>query len=105
MTVAITYATEIAVGGDPERVELHHEGMWEHLMQQKAVHTFFKSLEQDYLARSIRSLHEIQLYCTCCMPETYDGKMICCNVWFHYCCSDLLYSKNPARWIACDQDD
>ena len=101
---AIAYATELAAGGDPERVQFHQERMREHLVHcltRQHFLPFPKSVKHNSLHRPNRPVQEIMLYCTCRMPEAYDEKMICCdscNSWFHFSCIDLHYSKNPAIW-------
>ena len=63
---AIAYATELAAGGDPERVQFHQERMREllvHCLTSQHFLPFPESVMHNSLHQPNRSVQEIMLYC------------------------------------------
>lgn len=100
---AIAFAVHLLLGDKLEEAEFNQSQMRQHqilftCLKERRFLPFPKKGKSGY-----RSCHfpyqEIELYCTCLMPETYRDKMIeCeqCGLWFHTDC--LSMSSIPEHW-------
>ena len=105
---AIAFAVHAALGDNLEGIEFDQPKMRAHLLQcfRKKVLLRFPTVKKC----SGRSKHfpyrEIELFCTCLMPDTYGDMVQCdkCKLWYHINCVGLLtLPGNTEQWncISC----
>ena len=96
---AIAYALEVCLNRRPEFANFNQPLMRQHLIKclnEKHFEPFPKHESTATLPRPSHFVKHIKLYCLCNMPETFDDRMICCDVcneWFH--CSCVLPHDDP----------
>ena len=105
---AIAYATEICLGRKPDEAQFDQNLMRQHLkkiLNEKNFKRFPMSKHGVIIPRPSCCVKNIELYCICHMPESFDVKMIACddcNNWYHFSC--VLYSDSePETWKCLDK--
>ena len=100
---AITFAYHSAQGDNVSRLEFDQPRMRQHLLdcfQSEELKPFPMTTAKPQKRRSKHIF--IHLHCTIClMPDSYDVKMIECDVcakWFHFKCVGLK-RKRLKRWV------
>ena len=92
---AIAFAVHLLLGDRVEIVEFDQSQMRQHLLKclkDRKFSPFPTKKKCGYRSRHV-PLREIELFCTCLMPETYREEMIeceTCEQWFHTDCVGLL---------------
>ena len=93
---AIAFAVHAALGESVEKLEFDQAQMRDHLIKcfTKKKMLPFPTLKKCRPWNNFFPGREIELYCVCLMPDTYDDNMIQCDnctKWFHLKCMDLSY--------------
>ena len=101
---AVAFALHAALGNDLQNIVFDQMRMRSHLLacfEKKKLTSFpnekRKAREEKYL---YFPMQEIELYCTCLMPETYGDMVQCdaCEKWYHLRCVGLL-EPPQVDWI------
>jgi len=98
---AIAFAVHLLLGEKLEEVEFDQSQMRQHLLicfKERRFSAFPTKQKSGSRSRHF-PYREIELYCTCLMPETYRESMIeCegCELWFHTDCVGV--SCVPEHW-------
>ena len=91
--LSIAYAYDICSGKDPCKVVYDHLSIRSHLAKCLEAGKFscFPVLRERE-SKDVKHIQEIQLYCTCRLPEEEDvdkAKCVSCGMWFHRHCVDI----------------
>ena len=89
---AIAFAVHLALGDDVSKLNFDQAQMRHHLLkcfQKKEMMPFPQSKKGDH--NNYFPGREIELFCSCQMPETYDDMIQCdtCEDWYHLKCVGL----------------
>ena len=102
---AIAFALHAALGDNVEELEFDQSKMRDHI--QKCFGKKYLDPFSTTSKKSKRSNHfpvrEIELFCTCEMPQTYDDMVECeqCDNWFHLSCVGLSNAPNNSETWLC----
>ena len=108
---AIAYCYELCSGLDPCKAKLDCKMVREHLSLclQNHCMSWFPVLGERRAASKVKSTQEVDLHCSCHMPEgkgeqfaECDG----CNKWFHQHCQDIpnevFNDTQDVHWLCSD---
>ena len=96
---AIAFATDLAHGNDPVKVQYDQQSMRQHLYScldaGKLVPFPHRSRFSRGLKTCSREFSVVMLYCVCKLPECYDDMVECddCCFWYHYSCVNFDQSS------------
>ena len=102
---AIAFALHAALGDNVEELEFDQSKMRDHI--QKCFGKKYLDPFPTTSKKSKRSNHfpvrEIEFFCTCEMPQTYDDMVECeqCDNWFHLSCVGLPNAPNNSETWLC----
>ena len=109
---AIAFALHTALGHDLETVLFTQSEMRSHLIKcfhrkylEPFPHKKVKSIPKEYLGDFHFFCTQLELFCYCMMPETFDDMVECeeCEAWYHLKCVHL--KEPPAKddhWLCVD---
>ena len=85
---AIAFATALAFGKNPEDYYFDQDALRPHLIKcfESGKMEFFPYTRASRNVRKVKATANIQVFCSCCMPETSGTKWIQCSQcaeWFH----------------------
>ena len=104
---AIAFAVHLLLDDRVEIVEFDQSQMRQHLLKclkDRKFSPFPTKKKCGYRSRHV-PFREIELFCTCLMPETYREEMIeceTCEQWFHTDCVGLLPDYSVAEHWYCN---
>ena len=93
--LALALACDLASGNDPSEIAYCQSGMRQHLIRCLENEHFEPFPRQDRLqktpSKNQRVNCDIDLFCSCSMPECYDNMIECdlCLEWYHMGCVEL----------------
>ena len=93
----IAFAVHLALGDDAARLNFDQSKMRQHLL--KCFQS--KTMIQTKAGPGYQTYMEIELFCTCQMPETYDDMVRCdtCGDWYHLKCVGLqVFPAEGEQW-------
>ena len=106
---AIDFQLHVALGDDPEQQVFEQPLMRSHLFRcflQKKLEPFphraVSTLPIHLSIGPIFSYKQIELFCTCLMPETFDDMVACdqCEQWYHLKCVGLSVApQDSVAWL------
>ena len=102
---AAAFAFHAASGDSLRRIQFDQSRMRSHQIrcfEEQKLEQFPFSSCPDHLNRARLAHRVIHLFCICRMPETFDTKMVACDVcekWFHYKCVGLKKRARLTTWV------
>lgn len=100
---AVSFATDLCHGLDPTAVTYSQKDMRQHLLHCLESHKFSPFPRAGYSVKiSTRAIKTIQVYCSCKLPESFDVKMVECELcmqWFHYKCVGITDTCRTDNWL------
>ena len=91
---AVSIAHDLCAGFDPGNVKYDHKNIRSHLatcLEDTSFHRF-PILTNKRKNEGIKTSQNIELYCTCRLPEGDDEEWVACETcgkWFHKHCADI----------------
>ena len=104
--LSIAYAYNICSGKDPCKVAYDHLSIRSHLAKCLEAGKFSRfPVLRERESKDVKHVQEIQLYCTCHLPEEEDVDMAeceSCGMWFHRHCVDIpkkVFTTPDIQWV------
>ena len=98
---AIAFAVHLALGDDAAGLNFDQSKMRQHLLKcfQRKTMMPFPQTKAGPRYQTYFPHMEIELFCTCQMPETYDDMVECdtCGDWYHLKCVSLQHAISSRK--------
>ena len=105
---AIAFAYDLAAGNDPTQVRYDQSKMREHLARCLSNQSF-SLFPRQQMCKNVKfrkdfAFCDIELFCRCLMPETWDDMIECdlCDKWLHMKCENLDTLPFEQEWLCKD---